>query len=154
LIVAYPDEAIGNVLIRLGQRGLGRLPVVSRDDSNHLVGMIRRADIISAYKLAVARRAEIQHKTTHIMTQSPDGTEFIEVTLSADSYAVGKNVKKIASSFPDECILVSIQRSGVVFIPHGNTTFEQGDHITAFVLSDHLEMLIHNLMSGEDQLKT
>jgi chloride channel protein, CIC family len=154
LIVAYPDEAIGNVLIRLGQRGLGRLPVVSRDDSNHLVGMIRRADIISAYKLAVARRAEIQHKTTHIMTQSPDGTEFIEVTLSADSYAVGKNVKKIASSFPDECILVSIQRAGVVFIPHGNTTFEQGDHITAFVLSDHLEMLIHNLMSGEDQLKT
>ena len=49
LFVAYPDETIGDVLTRLGVRGLGRMPVVSREDPNHLLGMIRRADIISAY---------------------------------------------------------------------------------------------------------
>ena len=76
------------------------------------------------------------------------GHEFV-----GEIVAVGKNVKKIASSFPDECILVSIQRAGVVFIPHGNTIFEQVDHITSFVLSDHLEVLIHNLVSGADQPK-
>ena len=46
LFVAFPDETIGDVLMRLGMRGLGRMPVVDRDDPDRLVGMIRRVDII------------------------------------------------------------------------------------------------------------
>ena len=66
LFVAFPDETIGDVLMRLGMRGLGRMPVVDRDDPGQLLGMIRRVDIISAYNLAVTRRSAIRHQTDYI----------------------------------------------------------------------------------------
>jgi len=56
LLVAYPDETMATALERLGTRGVGRLPVVSRQDPSSLLGAIRRHDIVRAYRIALARR--------------------------------------------------------------------------------------------------
>ncbi len=45
LTVAYPDETLNEVWERMGERGVGRLPVVSRNDPNKLVGFITKGDI-------------------------------------------------------------------------------------------------------------
>ncbi len=79
LIVATPDESVGEVLARMGTRGLGRMPVVADDDPDRLLGMVRRRDIIQAYNMALSRRAEIQHRTKRMRVRNIDGTEFIEV---------------------------------------------------------------------------
>jgi CIC family chloride channel protein len=55
-LVAYPDETMATALERLGARGVGRLPVVSRQEPSRLVGAIRRDDIVRAYQIALARR--------------------------------------------------------------------------------------------------
>lgn len=133
LIVAYPDETIGHALARMAPRGLGRLPVVSQDDPTHLLGIVRRSDIIRAYNVALARRAEIQHRTKRMQLRNLDGTEFYEVTLPDDSQAIGMTVKEIARRLPDDCVLVSIRRKGVILIPHGSTVLQPGDQVTAFV---------------------
>ena len=56
LLVAYPDETMAVALERLSVRGVGRLPVVSREDPRRLLGSVRREDIVRAYNLALARR--------------------------------------------------------------------------------------------------
>jgi CIC family chloride channel protein len=56
LLVAYPDETMATALERLGARGVGRLPVVSRQEPSRLLGAIRRDDIVRAYQIALARR--------------------------------------------------------------------------------------------------
>jgi CIC family chloride channel protein len=56
LLLAYPDESMATALERLGVRGVGRLPVVSRQDPSRLLGAIRREDIVRAYRIALARR--------------------------------------------------------------------------------------------------
>jgi CIC family chloride channel protein len=56
LLVAYPDETMATALERLGARGVGRLPVVSRQEPARLLGAIRRDDIVRAYQIALARR--------------------------------------------------------------------------------------------------
>jgi CIC family chloride channel protein len=56
LLLAYPDESMATALERLGVRGVGRLPVVSREDPSRLLGAIRREDIVRAYRIALARR--------------------------------------------------------------------------------------------------
>ncbi len=56
LLVAYPDETMAAALERLSVRGVGRLPVVSRQDPSCLLGAIRREDIVRAYRIALARR--------------------------------------------------------------------------------------------------
>ncbi len=49
LIVAYPDEYLHDVLLKLGAKEVGRIPVVERKNPKHLLGILRRQDIIRAY---------------------------------------------------------------------------------------------------------
>lgn len=139
LLTAYPDESIGDALNRMSKRGVGRLPVVSRTDPSHLVGLIRRADIVRAYNLALTKRAEIQHRTQRMKMRNIDGTEFVDIKLSKDSFAIGKTVKEISDILPNDCILISIRRDGSVIIPHGDTNFQVSDHLTAFIQSQNIE---------------
>lgn len=53
-VTAYPDESVRDILSRLGTMDVGRIPVVSRDDPARLLGVLRRHDIIRAYRKAAA----------------------------------------------------------------------------------------------------
>jgi CIC family chloride channel protein len=145
MLTCYPDETMGTVLARMGPRGLGRIPVVDRDNPKMLLGLIRREDIIRAYKLALTRRAEIQHRLKRMGLRNLDGMEFVEFTLVEGDKAVVKMLANLAPHLPEDCVFVSIRRNGRVVIPHGDTVFEIGDHITAFVASDQVGALFQNV---------
>ncbi len=49
-IVAYPDQSLYEALVRVGAKDVGRIPVVARDDPGKLLGVLRRHDIIKAYR--------------------------------------------------------------------------------------------------------
>jgi len=49
LIVAYPDQTLHEVLLQMGARDVGSIPVVDRDNPSRLVGVLRRHDIVRAY---------------------------------------------------------------------------------------------------------
>ncbi len=150
LLVAYPDEPMGTVLSRMGIRGLGRLPVVSREDPGKLVGVIRRRDVIQAYHVALTRRAELQHRAARMKLRNLNDTEFIELLLTGESPLIGKMLFEIAPSLPDECILVSIRRGDAVIIPHGDTVFRHNDQVTAFVHSRDVQALKHCVVYGQE----
>jgi CIC family chloride channel protein len=139
LLIAYPNETMGAALARMGTRGLGRIPVVHCDNPQVLLGLIRREDIIRAYRLALTRRAEIQHRLKRMGLRNLDGTEFIEFTLKKGDAAVGKMLAELAPCLPNECVLVSIRQNERLVIPHGDTVFNVGNHITAFVASNEIE---------------
>ena len=48
LVTAHPDELVSSALHRMLRHKIGRLPVVARDDSHHVVGYLGRADVITA----------------------------------------------------------------------------------------------------------
>jgi CIC family chloride channel protein len=141
LFTIYPDESIGDALNKMSKRGFGRLPVISREDPKHLLGLIQRRDIVESYRIALTKRAEIQQRTQRMKMRNIDGTEFIELTLNESSSAVGKTIGEIANTLPHESILISIRRDGKVLIPHGETKLQLGDRITAFTRSEDVEAL-------------
>lgn len=53
MIVTYPDEDLNYVLERMALHGIGRLPVVDRENEKKLVGFITRSDIIKAHRKKV-----------------------------------------------------------------------------------------------------
>ncbi len=53
MIVTYPDEDLNEVLEKMALWGIGRLPVVSRENEKKLVGFITRSDIIKAHRKKV-----------------------------------------------------------------------------------------------------
>lgn len=153
LIIAYPDESIGQALERMSPRGLGHLPVIERGNPNHMIGFIRRGDIIRAYDMALVQRAELQHRTKQVVLRNIDGTEFIDVVLEAGDAAVGKSVQQIAPDLPSDCVLISIRRQGRILIPHGNTVLQAQDQITAFIRHQHLATLEQCLHGHQTELQ-
>jgi uncharacterized 2Fe-2S/4Fe-4S cluster protein (DUF4445 family)/CBS domain-containing protein len=54
LFVAYPDQTLYDVL-RATAEDYGRIPVVDRHNRSHLVGVLRRHDIMTAYRERLAK---------------------------------------------------------------------------------------------------
>jgi Trk K+ transport system NAD-binding subunit len=114
-----------------------------------LIGLLRREGISRAYTLALTQRAEIQQRTKHLQIHDYEEAEFVEITLVPTDNAVGKTVEKIAPSMPKDCVLVSIQRDGRVIIPRGDTVFQAGDLVTAFVRNQEAKVLFISLHGSE-----
>jgi chloride channel protein, CIC family len=49
LVCCYPEETLKIALEKLGERNIGRIPVVEQNDLSHLLGLITRKNIIDAY---------------------------------------------------------------------------------------------------------
>ncbi len=49
LVVCYPDENVFEAMTRMLRSDIGRLPVVSREDSHRLIGYVSRSSVMSAW---------------------------------------------------------------------------------------------------------
>jgi len=58
--VAFPDQSLYEALLRVGAQDVGRIPVVDRDDQTRLLGVLRRHDIIRAYRNKLAEGTTYQ----------------------------------------------------------------------------------------------
>ena len=151
LIVAYPDETIAAVLPRIGARDVGRLPVVSRENPQELLGIIRRSDLLKAYNIALTNKAKIQHRMERLKLRHVDNTEFVEIDIPPDALCVGKTLSELARKLPREAVIVSVRRaSGQVIIAHGDTRLQVGDRVEAFIQTDSKPHL-YNCLLGEPQ---
>ncbi len=55
IATCYPNDTLETALRKLGENNVGRIPVVEREKQQHLVGLITRENIISAYHEALLR---------------------------------------------------------------------------------------------------
>ncbi len=124
---AYPDESLSAALRRMSRRDVGRLPVVSREDPRKLLGVLRRADVIHAYEIALTRRVSQRHRehAVRLDALTPARVNVSDVVIQPFAAAAGKKMKDIP--FPPACLIASVRRGREVFIPRGETTLQAGD---------------------------
>jgi CIC family chloride channel protein len=149
VVSVYADETVGTALRRMAPRDISRLPVVARENPRHLVGVVRRNDIVRAYDVGALRREEARHRVDQLRAISDARTRFMEIRLKAGSYAAGRNVAEIG--LPHSAVLVSIRRGRDLLIPHGDTVLQAGDVVTLLCERDHIEEVESILLSGERQ---
>jgi chloride channel protein, CIC family len=56
VVRCYPEESIKMALHKMAEKNVGRIPVVKRDDPEHIIGLITRKSLMNAYNLALERR--------------------------------------------------------------------------------------------------
>ncbi|MCQ3979930.1 MAG: chloride channel protein [Anaerolineae bacterium] len=139
LLTAYPDEAIGVALRRMGTRDIGRLPVIARDNPRCLVGLLRRADLVRAYDVALTRRAAMRHRAQQVRLGAFSGTYVEEFTIKAGAPCIGHAIHEV--TWPGSCIIASIRRGRQVLIPHGDTVIKEGDVLITVIESEVREDL-------------
>jgi CIC family chloride channel protein len=60
-IVTYPDDQLEDAIDLMIRSGVGRLPVVDRDDPTRLVGMLSRGSLATAHKAVLAEEQTRHH---------------------------------------------------------------------------------------------
>jgi CIC family chloride channel protein len=130
LLVAFPDETIGSALRRMGQRDIGRMPVVAHDNPRQLLGLLRRVDLVRAYDAALTRRAAKRHRVdqSRLDAMTPERVKIVDILVEPGSLASGKQVKDMP--WPPDSIVASISRRRHVIIPRGDTVIMPGDTLT------------------------
>lgn len=129
-ITVFPDEPIWLAIQKMSPRDLARLPVVSRDGSNTLCGLISRSDILRAYDVGVVRKQRGQIVEHQLELRKANENGYVEIVLKEEDTCNEAQVKNLA--LPDTITMVSIKRGDQVLIPRGSTTLRTGDVVTVY----------------------
>ncbi len=130
VITITPDVPVATALARMSSLGVGRVPVVDPSDPRHVVGMFRRISVVRAYEqaLSMSKGKELYRERSRIRSQP--GADFFDMAIREDSPLANRDVAHIP--WPEDIVLVSVQRSTSVLVPHGDTMIRVGDQITVF----------------------
>lgn len=141
LLVANPDETLAKALRRMGVRDIGRLPVVSRDNSRRLLGVLRRSTLIKAYDLALTKRAALRHRAQQVRLGAFSGINVADIVVEEGSACENKRVSEV--SWPHDSVLASLRRGRQILIPKGDTTLRAGDTLTVVAEEEAQEKVRH-----------
>ena len=137
MLVAYPDESIGDALHRMAARDVGRMPVVDRHNPQKLLGAVRRNDIARAYRRGILRRDDLSERANQLRTSRNSGTAFIEVRVEPGSMAAGKKVKEL--NLPDDVLLTTRIHDAQHHLLHGDDVLTPGDEVLALAEPDAVD---------------
>ncbi len=131
VLVTYPDETVNMALRKMNARDIGRLPVVSREDHQHLVGWLRRGDVLKAYDVALVRRNIERHRAEQVRLGAAIDSDVLELKVAPNAPVAGRTMAEI--QWPRDSLVASILRRSRLIIPHGDTRLEPGDVLVAVV---------------------
>lgn len=145
-ITITPDAPVSQALSRMASMGVGRLPVMGGPRQRDVVGMFRRESVVKAYELglSMAKGRELYRERKRIRSQP--GADFFVAEVEEGSVTANRTVAEIA--WPKDAVLVAIQRSTAVLVPHGDTPLRVGDILTAFGSSESREAIEAWLRAG------
>jgi CIC family chloride channel protein len=59
-IVVFEDSSLRDAADQMVREGIGRLPVVTRADPRHVVGIVTRSDLLAAHRPRLAERHDVE----------------------------------------------------------------------------------------------
>lgn len=126
--VCRPDQTLSEALSQFGAHNFGRLPVIDPDHPDHIMGILDRSHIISAYAEASTQGLELLARADAMQTLSQENEMVLEQAyVSAGSRLAHTFVRDAA--FPPESTLGALRRASQTIVPRGSTQILPGDRI-------------------------
>ena len=144
-----PSTPVSTALERMAVLGVGRLPVVSEEDPQLLVGVFRREDAVRAYHEALTSNTDAELQRARLAQRTDPGAGYYEFRIPPGSMADGRSIREVA--WPEGSTLVSIRREREVQVPSGDTVLLKGDVVTAFGTFTSKDRMIERLNAGADE---
>ncbi len=151
LITVCPGDPVWVALKKMSSYDIGRLPVVECSAPQRLVGMIRRSDIVRAYRIAISRRREKEEQSEEMRLARLTHMRILEMEVKGDSFAAHRSVKDL--NLPPGCLLTAVERGDKRLVVHGDLRFLPGDKVFALMMDSDTESL-QALFSSPEEGKT
>lgn len=128
VLVCRPDQTLSEALTQFGARNIGRLPVIDPNRPDHVIGMLKRANIVLAYAEAYGRSSELTERADAFQALREKGRMVVEqAPVTSGSPLAGVLVRD--AGFPADCVLGAISRGQQTVVPRGSTRLLPGDEL-------------------------
>jgi CIC family chloride channel protein len=146
---ARPSTTVAEALERMASLGIGRIPVVDEEDSEHLVALFRREDAVTAYHIALGQEVQHEMGRDRLRTRTVPGAGFFDIEIPPGSVADGCLIKELP--VPAGCTIVSVRRGTLVLVPDGNTRLRGNDALTVFAREGSKEQFEERLRADDTE---
>lgn len=134
VVTCRPTDEVFKALRLMASIDVGRVPVVSA--AGTYLGMLRRGDLVDAYRTALGRGADKQHEADlEARLRDLTGVRFLELTVAAGSEADGAIIADLP--WPTSAIVTSVRRGPDIHVPKGALELVAGDDVV--LLSTHAD---------------
>jgi Trk K+ transport system NAD-binding subunit len=99
--------------------------------------VIRRSDIVRAYDVAAAKRAQHQHKAEVLRLRDLDGSNILHLEIPPGAQVIGKRISEI--ELPEDSLIVSVRQGRKLRVAHGYTLLGENDWLTVFAKKECLQ---------------
>jgi len=144
VVTAAPTDRVFTALQRMASIDVGRIPVVTGGGT--YLGMLRRGDLVDAYRLALHRGVERQLDDDRASLRELTGVRFLELTVAPDALADGTRIADLA--WPTSAVVTSIRRGSELVVPRGDVVLQSGDDVV--VLATHGDAEAVRSLVGRD----
>ena len=151
VLTANPNEPLSTALRYMSDWNIGRIPVVDPQEPTHLVGLLRRQDIVCAYRDAMLRKFEAQHRRQNLRLGQMIDTTILEFQLLPGMAATGQRLREL--HLPARALIISVRRDNQILIAHGDTLLQAGDAVMVLAQKDAVDALRRALI-GEERDKS
>ena len=128
VIVARPDQTLGQALAQFGAHNVGRLPVIDPHKPRRIVGMLTRSDVVNAYTEAHQHHREMASRADALSQLRDRGGMVIERAQVATASPLAQALVRDAH-FPEDSVLGAIRRAHQTVVPTGSTRILPGDEL-------------------------
>lgn len=146
VVTASAGDPLSKALRYMSDRDVGRIPVIDPRQPTHLVGLLRRRDIIRAYRNAILHKFEEQHRKQSFQLGQLTDTTILEFALSSGMAAAGRRIREL--QLPPQALITSVRRGQQILIAHGDTLLEPDDTVVLLVQRDTADT-VHQALVGE-----
>jgi CIC family chloride channel protein len=141
LITCTPGEPLRTAFRRFADRAVYQIPVVEADDPDKVVGVLRRNELLWAFKELSDEHQRLLERTGAEVT--PRHGESVQMEVQVREGQEGVCFRRIRSiSVPKGTLIVLLRRGDRALVPKGDTRVEPGDVLVLLTTRD-----------GEDALR-
>jgi CIC family chloride channel protein len=139
LITCTPAEPLRTVFRRFADRAVFQLPVVDAEDPRVVVGVLRRNELLWAYKELADEHQRLLERTG---AQVGPGGESVQMEVQVREGQKDLCFRRIRDiSLPPDTLIALLRRGERAVVPKGNTRVEPGDVLVLLTTRDHEEHL-------------
>jgi CIC family chloride channel protein len=135
-MTCQPGETLRDAFKRFTLHDVFQIPVIDPDDPGKVVGMLRRTEMLWAFKELSDEQQRLLGRKD--LVPSDVRGEAVQIELEVHAAHDGIALRQVRDiRFPEDAIVALLRRGGRVVVPRGFTRVEPGDVLTLITTTEH-----------------